>query len=106
MPAPVRILLADDHAIVRKGIRDFLEEDRDLTVVAEATNGDEASAPGARAPAGRRGARHSDAGDERHRRDAPDQVGTTRRPGAGPDGLRGRSVRLCACCARVRTGTS
>ena len=42
MPAHVRILLADDHAIVRKGIRDFLEEDRDLTVVAEATNGEEA----------------------------------------------------------------
>lgn len=42
MPAPVRVLLADDHAIVRKGIRDFLEEDPDLIVVAEATNGAEA----------------------------------------------------------------
>jgi DNA-binding NarL/FixJ family response regulator len=39
---PVRILLADDHAIVRKGIREFLEEDGGLTVVAEATDGREA----------------------------------------------------------------
>lgn len=42
MPTPVRVLLADDHAIVRKGIRDFIEEDPDLTVVAEAPNGAEA----------------------------------------------------------------
>jgi len=39
---PVRVLLADDHAIVRKGIREFLEEDDDLTVVAEALDGCEA----------------------------------------------------------------
>jgi DNA-binding NarL/FixJ family response regulator len=42
MPAPVRVLLADDHAIVRKGIRDFIEEDPELTVIAEAANGAEA----------------------------------------------------------------
>jgi DNA-binding NarL/FixJ family response regulator len=42
MPTSVRILLADDHAIVRKGIRDFLEEDPELAVVAEASNGAEA----------------------------------------------------------------
>lgn len=42
MPTPVRVLLADDHAIVRKGIRDFLEEDPELSVVAEAPNGAEA----------------------------------------------------------------
>jgi DNA-binding NarL/FixJ family response regulator len=39
---PIRVLLADDHAIVRKGIRDFLEEDGGLTVVADATDGREA----------------------------------------------------------------
>ncbi len=39
---PVRVLLADDHAIVRKGIREFLEEDREIAVVAEATDGREA----------------------------------------------------------------
>lgn len=39
---PLRVLLADDHAIVRKGIREFLEEDGEVTVVAEASGGAEA----------------------------------------------------------------
>ena len=39
---PIRVLLADDHPIVRRGIRDFLEEDSDLIVVAEAVDGCEA----------------------------------------------------------------
>ena len=39
---PVRVLLADDHAIVRKGIREFLEEDHVIAVVAEASGGAEA----------------------------------------------------------------
>lgn len=38
----IRILLADDHALVREGIRRVLEEDPDFTVVAEASDGDEA----------------------------------------------------------------
>ena len=42
MPQPIRVLLADDHAVVRKGIREFLEEDPGISVVAEATNGQEA----------------------------------------------------------------
>ena len=40
----IRVLLADDHAVVRKGIREFLEEEGDITVVAEATDGHEALA--------------------------------------------------------------
>jgi DNA-binding NarL/FixJ family response regulator len=40
----IRVVLADDHAVVRKGIRDFLEDSGDITVVAEAANGDEALA--------------------------------------------------------------
>lgn len=40
--APLRVLLADDHAIVRKGIREFLEEDGEVAVVAEAAGGAEA----------------------------------------------------------------
>ena len=39
---PIRVLLADDHAVVRKGIREFLEEDGEITVVAEASDGLEA----------------------------------------------------------------
>jgi DNA-binding NarL/FixJ family response regulator len=38
----VRILLADDHALVRAGIRRILEAEPDLTVVAEAADGAEA----------------------------------------------------------------
>jgi DNA-binding NarL/FixJ family response regulator len=38
----IRVVLADDHAVVRKGIREFLEEEGDVTVVAEASDGDQA----------------------------------------------------------------
>jgi DNA-binding NarL/FixJ family response regulator len=38
----IRVLLADDHAVVRKGIREFLEETGDIEVVAEADDGAEA----------------------------------------------------------------
>jgi len=38
----IRVLLADDHAVVRKGIRDFLEETGEIRVVAEADEGVEA----------------------------------------------------------------
>ncbi|MHB0876076.1 MAG: response regulator transcription factor [Anaerolineae bacterium] len=39
-----RVVLADDHAVVRKGIREFLEEDGDIQVVGEAADGEEAKA--------------------------------------------------------------
>ncbi|MFC9963093.1 response regulator [Nocardia ignorata] len=39
MSAPIRILLADDHALVRSGLRLILDNEPDLTVVAEAANG-------------------------------------------------------------------
>lgn len=41
-PAPARILLADDHALVRRGVRLILDQEPDLTVVAEASDGAEA----------------------------------------------------------------
>jgi len=41
---PTRILLADDHALVRRGVRLILESEPDLTVIAEAGNGAEAVA--------------------------------------------------------------
>ena len=40
MISPIRVVLADDHAVVRKGIRDFLEEDGTIQVVAEAGDGE------------------------------------------------------------------
>jgi len=38
----IRVLLADDHSLVRAGIRRVLEEAGDMLVVGEAGNGDEA----------------------------------------------------------------
>ena len=40
--APIRILIVDDHTIVRKGIRALLAEIEDIEVVGEATTGQEA----------------------------------------------------------------
>jgi DNA-binding NarL/FixJ family response regulator len=40
MSDSIRVLLADDHAVVRAGIRQFLEQTGDITVIAEADNGD------------------------------------------------------------------
>jgi len=37
---PIRVLLADDHAIVRAGIRQFLERAGDIQVIAEADDGE------------------------------------------------------------------
>jgi DNA-binding NarL/FixJ family response regulator len=41
-PAPIRVLLADDHTIVRAGIRRFLEQPGDIVIVAEAEDGETA----------------------------------------------------------------
>lgn len=42
MTGPIRILIVDDHAIVRKGIRALLATERDLLVIGEACDGAEA----------------------------------------------------------------
>ena len=39
---PIRVLLADDHAVVRAGIRQFLEHAGDIKIIAEASDGEEA----------------------------------------------------------------
>jgi two-component system, NarL family, response regulator LiaR len=41
---PIRVLLTDDHAIVRKGVRALLATERDIQVVGEAGDGAEAVA--------------------------------------------------------------
>jgi DNA-binding NarL/FixJ family response regulator len=41
---PIHVLLADDHSIVRAGIRRFLEEAGDIEIVAEAEDGEAAKA--------------------------------------------------------------
>ncbi|MDO4244788.1 MAG: response regulator transcription factor [Deinococcus sp.] len=42
MTQPVRVLLVDDHAVVRQGLRLFLGLDEGIEVVGEAANGEEA----------------------------------------------------------------
>jgi len=37
-PAPIRVLLVDDHAVVRAGLRALLESQSDLTIVGEAAD--------------------------------------------------------------------
>lgn len=41
-PQAIRVLLADDHAVVRQGIRQFLESGSRIEIVAEAADGGEA----------------------------------------------------------------
>ena len=38
----MKVLIADDHAVVRRGLKQILSEERDVTVVGEAKNGHEA----------------------------------------------------------------
>ena len=49
-PAKTRILLADDHPVVRRGLRMVLDGEPDLIVVAEASDGAEALAVADREP--------------------------------------------------------
>ena len=42
LPAAVRVLVADDHPVVREGLRAMLDAEPDLVVVGEAGNGEEA----------------------------------------------------------------
>jgi len=42
MNTPIRIVIADDHVLVRQGIRAFLETYPDLSIVGEAENGGDA----------------------------------------------------------------
>ena len=43
MAEQIRVLLADDHVLVRQGIRQFLEDEDDIEVIAEADDGVEAA---------------------------------------------------------------
>jgi DNA-binding NarL/FixJ family response regulator len=42
MPPKIKVLLVDDHSLVRRGFRRMLEDEADIVVIGEASNGDEA----------------------------------------------------------------
>jgi len=42
VPVKTRILIADDHAVLREGMRSLLEREKDFEVVGEASDGEEA----------------------------------------------------------------
>lgn len=42
MPEPIRVLIADDHEVVRRGLRSFLATEPEIAVVAEAADGEAA----------------------------------------------------------------
>jgi len=44
MGASIRVIIAEDHAVVREGTRELIEREPDIEVVGEATNGAEAVA--------------------------------------------------------------
>ena len=44
MPDPIRVYLLDDHELVRRGLRDLLEDEEDITVVGESGSAREATA--------------------------------------------------------------
>ena len=44
MTEKITVLLVDDHSLVRRGFRRLLEDDPEIVVVGEASNGDEAIA--------------------------------------------------------------
>ena len=43
-PAPIRVMLADDHPLIRSGLRARLDAEPDLVVVGEAADGEETQA--------------------------------------------------------------
>ena len=61
----INIVLADDHILVRKGIKAMLESEEDLNVVGEAGNGKEALEVAQAVAPGYSGARYPHAGDDR-----------------------------------------
>ena len=42
MGTKIKVLLVDDHSLVRRGFRRMLEDEADIVVIGEASNGDEA----------------------------------------------------------------
>ena len=87
--APLRLLLVDDHEMVRAGLRTFLGLQPDMEVVGEAGIGRAGARAGAAAAAGDRAARPGAAGDVRAGGGPPAAVRPSRGQGRRADQLRG-----------------
>ena len=104
--APIKVMIVDDHPMVRQGLRTFFSTCDDIEVVAEAGNGLEAlqkcvADPSRRGPHGHGDARHGRR--HRHRQGAGelsrrpgDRAHQLRRPGHGQAGAGGRRHQLPA----------
>ena len=74
----IRVLLADDQALVRAGFASLLDGEDDIEVVGEASDGVEAVALAPRPRPRRRAAGHPDAATRRARGDQADRAATRR----------------------------
>ena len=78
----IRVLLVDDHQVVRRGLRTFLEIQDDIEVVGEAVRRRGGRGPHRGAAARRRPHGHQDARHRRHRGAAQAPPARTTRPGS------------------------
>ena len=92
----IRVVLADDQALVRAGFRSLLDAEPDIEVVGEAADGAQAVASPARSPPRRRAHGHPDARGRRPRRhrDRSPPTRARRGPGRHAHDVRARRVRL------------
>ena len=111
---PARILLADDHALVRSGLRMILDAEPDLQVVAEAADGHEALAALDDHPVGPGHPRHRHAADDRSAGRPGDHPRAPARAHPDPVDVRQRAVLLrgaeggrvaATCSSRSPTAT-
>ncbi len=91
--AAIRVLLVDDHTILREGVRALLAGEREIVVVGEAGDGREALEKVETAAARHRAHGHGHAGHERPRGDHPHQEAPPRGQGPHPEHVRRRRVR-------------
>ena len=87
---PIRVMLVDDHTMVRRGLATFLKVFDDLELVGEADSGEAGGAALRPGPAGRRADGPDDAGDGWGNRHAPDPPAVSQSAGHCPDELQRR----------------